>query len=61
MSAPPKGRYDTIRDYVLLTGGAILLVAGVGIAVFGNQLALGLIGGALTCWGLVPTLQRDKK
>jgi Flp pilus assembly protein TadB len=55
-----KGRYDTVRDYMLLVAGTGFAVSGVALAVEGSQIALALIGAALTCWGLVPTLQRDK-
>lgn len=61
MTTPGKGRYETVRDYLLLGGGAILILAGVGIAITRNPVALGLIGAGMTCWGLVPTMQRDKQ
>jgi hypothetical protein len=57
----PKSRYSTIRDYVLLAGGSVLIIASIGEGIVGNvQLAVGFLGGGLTCWGLVPTWQRDR-
>ena len=54
-------RYETIRDYVLLTGGSVLLLASIGLGIAGNtQLGVAFLGGALTCWGLVPSLARDR-
>lgn len=55
-------RYEAIRDYVLLSGGVVLLLAAITLGAVGNtQLAVAFLGGALTCWGLVPSLARDGK
>jgi CO dehydrogenase/acetyl-CoA synthase alpha subunit len=57
-AASGKGRYETIRDYTLLTVGAVMLIAGTIGALEGRQEALALLGAGLTAWGLVPTLQK---
>lgn len=56
-------RYEVVKDYVLLVGGVAFGIAAIieGLDLGDVQLGVAFVGACLTCWGLVPTLARDKE